>query len=117
MPQGRDLAEKLRYDVLPRNQKLDGLDARTRRRLDEILALGSEQTGLDAVLPRREKLPDEPELLVLTRLDETSVQVITRRDADAGRCEGRTQGASISSRYGRDRGRRLAPSGAASRPQ
>ena len=40
-------------------------------RLDEVLALDGEEAGLLAVLPRREKLPDEPELLVLTRLDQS----------------------------------------------
>jgi hypothetical protein len=96
MAQRRDLAEELRHDVLASHQKLDRLDTRSRRSIDEILALCGEQAGLDPMLPRREKLPDEPELLVLTGLDETWVQVITRREADAGSCEGRTQGASIS---------------------
>ena len=42
------------------------------RRLDEILALDREEPGLLPVLARREKLPDEPELLVLARLDQAA---------------------------------------------
>ena len=68
----RHLAEQLRLDVLPRNEQLDRLDARSRGRLDEILALDREEPGLLPMLARREKLPDEPELLVLTRLDQCS---------------------------------------------
>jgi hypothetical protein len=98
----RDLAEELGQDVLARDQHLDRIDARRARGLDEVLALDGEETGLLPMLPAREKLPDEPELLVLTGFDEASAQVITRREADAGRREGRTQGASISVRYGRD---------------
>ncbi|HKX47326.1 MAG TPA: hypothetical protein VJM06_01570 [Gaiellaceae bacterium] len=96
MAQRRDLAEKLRHDVLTGDEQLDRLDARRGGSLDEVLALDGEEPGLVPLLPRREKLPDEPELLVLTGFDEASAQVITRREADAGRCEGRTQGASIS---------------------
>ena len=73
VPERRHLAEQLRQDVLARDEQLDGLDAEAAcRRLDEILALDREEpTGL-AVLPRREKLPDEPELLVGTRLDQAA---------------------------------------------
>ena len=78
MPECRDLAEELRQDVLARDQQLDRLDPRRPSRLDKVFALDREEPGLLALLPRREKLPDEAELLVLTRLDETSVQVITR---------------------------------------
>ena len=66
----RDLPEQLWNDVLAGDEQLDRIDSRARRSLDEILALGGEQTGLDAVLTSSEKLPDEPELLVLTRLDQ-----------------------------------------------
>jgi hypothetical protein len=60
-----NLAEELRQDVLARDEELDRLDARNRSSLDEILALDGEEPRLLAVLARREKLPDEPELLVL----------------------------------------------------
>jgi hypothetical protein len=65
MPERRDLAEKLGRDVLARHEKLDGLDARRERRIDEVLALDREEAGLQAMLARGEKLPDEPELLVV----------------------------------------------------
>jgi hypothetical protein len=61
----RDLAEQLRKDVLARDEELDRLDPRVRRRLDQVLALDREQARLEPMLARREKLPDEPELLVL----------------------------------------------------
>jgi hypothetical protein len=61
----RHLSEQLRDDVLAREQQLDRLDAGRSGRRDEVLALDREEPRLLAVLPRREKLPDEPELLVL----------------------------------------------------
>jgi hypothetical protein len=64
------LGEELGRYVLARDEELDGLDARSRRCLHEILALDGEETALLAMLARREKLPDEPELLVLTRFDQ-----------------------------------------------
>jgi hypothetical protein len=67
-----DPAEELRQDVLARDQELDRLDARSARSFDEVLALDREQPGLGPVLARREKLPDEPELLVLARLDQAA---------------------------------------------
>ena len=70
MAERRHFAEELRADVLPGDEELDRLDACRLGRLDEILALGREETGLDAMLARRQKLPDEPELLVLARLDQ-----------------------------------------------
>ncbi|HEU5489666.1 MAG TPA: hypothetical protein VFU84_02645 [Gaiellaceae bacterium] len=66
MTERRDLAEELRHDVLAGDEQLDRFDARRRGGLDEVLALDREETGLLALFPRREKLPDEPELLVLT---------------------------------------------------
>jgi hypothetical protein len=96
MAERGDLAEQFGHYVVSGDQQLDRLDAGRRRCLDEILAFDGEEPGRIPVLAPREKLPDEPELLVLTGLDEASVQVITRRDADAGICEGRTPGASIS---------------------
>jgi hypothetical protein len=96
MAERRHLGQQFGQDVLTRDEELDGLDTCPSSGLDEVLALDREESRLVAMLPRREKLPDEPELLVLTRLDEASGQVITRRDTDAGSCEGRTQGASIS---------------------
>ena len=68
----RDLGEQLRQDVLTGDEQLDGLDARPGGRLDEVLALDREEARLVAMLPRREKLPDEPELLVLTRFDQAA---------------------------------------------
>ena len=68
----RDLPEKLGQDVLTGNQQLDRLDAGGQRSLDQILAFGGEQPGLGPVLLGSEKLPDEPELLVLTRLDQAA---------------------------------------------
>ncbi|CAN5712724.1 hypothetical protein BH20ACT14_BH20ACT14_06850 [soil metagenome] len=72
MSERRHLAEKLRYDVLVSHQQLDRLDRSIVRRLDQIFALDREEPALLAVLPRSEKLPDEPELLVLTRLDQAA---------------------------------------------
>jgi len=66
MTERRDLAEQLGEDVLARDEQLDRLEPSGRRGFDQVLALDREQTRLDAVLSRREKLPDEPELLVLT---------------------------------------------------
>ena len=70
MAQRRDLREQLRDDVLAGDEQVDRFDARTRRRLDEVLAFDGEQPGLDSMLAGSEKLPDEPELLVLTRFDQ-----------------------------------------------
>jgi hypothetical protein len=70
VPQRRNLAQELGHDVLARDEKLDRLDAGRRRGLEQILALDREETRLVAVLPPSEKLPDEPELLVLTRFDQ-----------------------------------------------
>jgi hypothetical protein len=64
--QRRDLAEELGQDVLTADQQLDRLDAGRGSRLDQVFALDGEEPGLVSVLPRREKLPDEPELLVGT---------------------------------------------------
>ena len=66
MTERRDLAEELGQDVLARDQQLDRVDARRARSLDEVLALDGEETALLPMLPAGEKLPDEPELLVLT---------------------------------------------------
>ena len=78
MTQGRDLAQQVRNDVLARDEELDGLDSGGGRSLDEILALDREQPLLEAVFPRREKLPDEPELLVLTRFDQAAASAEPR---------------------------------------
>ena len=72
MPQRRNLAEELGKDVLARDEELDGLDGGVAGGLDEIFALDREEAALLAMLARREKLPDEPELLVLTRLDQAA---------------------------------------------
>jgi hypothetical protein len=61
----RHVAQQLRKDVLSGDEQLDGLDARRRRGFDEILALDREEARRLPMLARREKLPDEPELLVL----------------------------------------------------
>jgi len=74
MSQRRHLPEQLRKDVLARDQELDRLHARTDRSLDEILTLGGEQPCLEPMLSGSEKLPDEPELLVLTRLDQAACE-------------------------------------------
>jgi hypothetical protein len=66
MSERRYLGEELRQDVLAGDEQLDRLDADGRCSLDEILALDREESGRLALLARREKLPDEPELLVLT---------------------------------------------------
>jgi hypothetical protein len=80
----RDLAEQLREDVLARDQELGWLDSGVRRRLDQVLALDREQASLDAVLAPREKLPDEPELLVLARLDQGSAPQASRGIRERG---------------------------------
>jgi hypothetical protein len=66
MTERRHLGEELRQDVLAGDEQLDRLDAHGRCGLDEILVLDREEAGRLALLARREKLPDEPELLVLT---------------------------------------------------
>jgi hypothetical protein len=66
MTERRYLGEQLRQDVLARDEQLDRLDADGRRGLDQILVLDREEAGRLPLLARREKLPDEPELLVLT---------------------------------------------------
>jgi hypothetical protein len=58
VPERRHLPEELWQDVLARDEELDGVDAHGSRRREEA--------GLLTVLARREELPDEPELLVLT---------------------------------------------------
>ncbi len=72
VPERGHLAEELRKHVLSGDEQLDRFDAGTGRRLHEVLALDGEETRLVAVLARREKLPDEPELLVLARLDQAA---------------------------------------------
>jgi hypothetical protein len=69
MAECRHLREQRRLDVLARDEQLDRLDARGRRGLDEVLALGDEQAELVAPAPLRQ-LPNELELLVLPRLDQ-----------------------------------------------
>jgi hypothetical protein len=66
VPECGHLSEQLRQHRLARHEQLDRLDAGRCGRPDEILALDREQARLFTVLPGREKLPDEPELLVLT---------------------------------------------------
>jgi len=58
VPEGRDRGEKLREDVLARDEELGGLDPRAQRRVDEILSLDREEPGLLPVLARREELAD-----------------------------------------------------------
>jgi hypothetical protein len=72
VPERRYLGEQLGKDVLPRDEEFDGLDPGARGRLDEILALDGEEPRLLTLLARREKLPDEPELVVLARLDQAA---------------------------------------------
>ena len=78
MPERRYLTEKLGEDVLAGHQQLDGLDSSVAGGLHEILALDGEEPALLPVLARREKLPDEPELLVLTRLDQAAAESDSR---------------------------------------
>jgi hypothetical protein len=66
MTERRRLAEELGHDIVAGDEQVDRLDAGSRSSVHEILALDREQAGLVPVLPRREKLPDEPELLVLS---------------------------------------------------
>jgi hypothetical protein len=80
----RDLAEQVREDVLTRDEELGRLDSSVRRRLDQVLTLDREQARLDAVLAPREKLPDEPELLVLPRLDQGSAPQASRGIRERG---------------------------------
>src|ERR687895_1188355 len=72
MPERRDLRQQLRLDVVAGDEELRGLDRGLLRRLHEILALDGEEPHLLAVLARGEELPDEPELLVLARLDQAA---------------------------------------------
>jgi hypothetical protein len=66
MAERRYLGEELRQDVLAGDEQLDRLDADGRCGLDEVLVLDREESGRLALLARREKLPDEPKLLILT---------------------------------------------------
>jgi len=69
MPEGRDLGQEHRLDVLAGDEQLDRLDPGVDRRLDEILTLRDEEPELvapAAVL----QLADELELLVVERGDQ-----------------------------------------------
>jgi len=79
----RHLAKQLGQDVLPSDEQLDRLDARRSGCLDEILALDGEEPRLVAVLAPREKLPDEPELLVLAGRDQAAFETSSSRAAFA----------------------------------
>ena len=83
MPERRDLTEELRLDVLARDEHELGLDPLCERGINEILALRSEETRLVAVLPPGEKLPDEPELLVLAGRDQAAFETSSSRAAFA----------------------------------
>ncbi len=76
MPERRHLGEELRHDVLAGDQELDRVDRCVARGLDQVLALDREEPALLAVLARSEELPDEPELLVLTRLDQAAAEEV-----------------------------------------
>jgi len=54
----RDGGEKLREDVLARDEELGGLDTRAQSGVDEVLSLDREEPGLLPVLARREELAD-----------------------------------------------------------
>jgi hypothetical protein len=81
MAERRDLREQLRLDVLAGNKELDGLDALRMRRLDEVLALDREETGLLAVLPSGEELADEPQLRVVLRGDQAAWELVPESSA------------------------------------
>jgi hypothetical protein len=70
MTERRDLGQQVRRDVVTGDEQLDRVDPGADRRVDEVLALDGEQPRFLARLARREKLPDEPELLVLARFDQ-----------------------------------------------
>ncbi len=72
MPERGYISEELGQDILTGDQQLDRLDRSFARGLDQIFALYCEEPALLPVLPRSEKLPDEPELLVLARLDQAA---------------------------------------------
>src|SRR5262249_54520923 len=89
MTKRRHLAEEFRHHVVAGNEQLDRLDPGRLRRLDEVLALDREETRLGSVLAPREKLPDEPELLVLARLDQAaSASAALARSATAANAWG-----------------------------
>jgi hypothetical protein len=54
----RDPGEQCRLDVLAGDEQVDRLDPRRRRRVDEILTLGDEQSEL-VPLPPALQLPDQ----------------------------------------------------------
>jgi hypothetical protein len=69
MPEGRDLGQERRLDVLAGEEELNRLDPGVDRRLDEILTFRDEEPELvapAAVL----KLADELQLLVVERSDQ-----------------------------------------------
>jgi hypothetical protein len=72
MTEGRDLRQELRVDALPGDEELERVDALREGRVEEVLALGCEEARLVSVLARREKLADEPQLLVLARGDQAA---------------------------------------------
>ncbi len=74
MSERGDLAQELCLNTLARDEEVDRLDPGRQSRADDILTLGGEEPALVAVLPRREKLPDEPELLVLARTDQAAFE-------------------------------------------
>jgi hypothetical protein len=92
MSERRDLCQQLRLDVFTGDQQLGRLDPDRRRCVNDVLALGNEETELLAPAAVVE-LPDELELLVLARGDQVVAPVSlprlwvasTKRCKDAGR--------------------------------
>jgi len=69
MPEGRDLGQEHRLDVLAGDEQLHRLDPGVDRRLDEILTFGDEEPELVAPVSVLQ-LADELELLVVERSDQ-----------------------------------------------
>src|SRR4029079_894483 len=63
--QRRNPREQLLLHGLAGHEKVDRLDARAARRVDEVLALGGEEAGLLAMLALGEHLADELQRLVV----------------------------------------------------
>jgi hypothetical protein len=80
MRQGGDGGQQLWLDVLAGDEKLDRLDSRRARRLDEILALDGEEPELLALALLREELADELQRRVRRRRDQQELRSLVGRE-------------------------------------
>ena len=75
MAERRDVRQQRWIDVLARDEQLDGLDAHSARRIDEVLALAHEQPELLA-LPRRCESPHELQRPIVSRGNQATLRAV-----------------------------------------